>query len=91
MTVYCACVYTHRPIFYYRGNEMMAVRQGWYKAHYWTWTNFWGEFSIGVKRQIKKIEFSDICVYTYTLNFIQYISLGPIKSSLKKQKPCTIV
>ena len=29
-----------RPIFYYRGNEMMAVRVGMYKAHYWTWTNF---------------------------------------------------
>lgn len=28
-----------RPIFYYRGNELMAVRLGQYKAHYWTWTN----------------------------------------------------
>ena len=27
-----------RPIFYYRGDEMMAVRVGMYKAHYWTWT-----------------------------------------------------
>ncbi|XP_062500967.1 N-acetylgalactosamine-6-sulfatase-like isoform X2 [Corticium candelabrum] len=28
----------NRPIFYYRGDEMMAVRVGMYKAHYWTWT-----------------------------------------------------
>ena len=33
-----------RPIFYYRGDEMMAVRYGLYKAHYWTWTNSWEEF-----------------------------------------------
>ncbi|XP_077165739.1 N-acetylgalactosamine-6-sulfatase isoform X2 [Paroedura picta] len=37
-----------RPIFYYRGNEMMAVRTGLYKAHYWTWSNSWEEFSQGV-------------------------------------------
>ena len=30
----------NRPIFYYRGNEMMAVRVGSYKAHYWLWTEF---------------------------------------------------
>jgi len=29
-----------RTIWYYRGNEMMAVRVGAYKAHYWTWTEF---------------------------------------------------
>ena len=29
-----------RPIWYYRGNEMMAVRVGAYKAHYWTWTGY---------------------------------------------------
>ncbi|XP_051830746.1 N-acetylgalactosamine-6-sulfatase isoform X3 [Antechinus flavipes] len=34
-----------RPIFYYRGNEMMAVRVGQYKAHYWTWSNSWEQFS----------------------------------------------
>ena len=33
-----------RPIFYYRGDEMMAVRWQLYKAHYWTWTNNQGEF-----------------------------------------------
>ena len=38
-------LYECRPIFYYRGNEMMAVRQGWYKAHYWTWTNSIQEFN----------------------------------------------
>ncbi|XP_028931175.1 N-acetylgalactosamine-6-sulfatase [Ornithorhynchus anatinus] len=37
-----------RPIFYYRGNEMMAVRVGQYKAHYWTWSNSWEEFSKGI-------------------------------------------
>ncbi|XP_006641278.3 N-acetylgalactosamine-6-sulfatase isoform X1 [Lepisosteus oculatus] len=37
-----------RPIFFYRGNEMMAVRVGLYKAHYWTWTNSWEEFKQGV-------------------------------------------
>ena len=31
--------YNFRPIFYYRGDELMAVRQGMYKAHLWTWTN----------------------------------------------------
>ncbi|MEQ2277878.1 hypothetical protein XENORESO_009077, partial [Xenotaenia resolanae] len=34
----------NRPIFFYRGNEMMAVRLGQYKAHYWTWSNSWEEF-----------------------------------------------
>uniref|UniRef100_A0A8C5PES4 N-acetylgalactosamine-6-sulfatase n=1 Tax=Leptobrachium leishanense TaxID=445787 RepID=A0A8C5PES4_9ANUR len=37
-----------RPIFYYRGNELMAVRLGLYKAHYWTWSNSWEELSQGV-------------------------------------------
>ncbi|XP_074522304.1 N-acetylgalactosamine-6-sulfatase [Halichoeres trimaculatus] len=37
-----------RPIFYYRGNELMAVRLGQYKAHYWTWSNSWTEFKMGV-------------------------------------------
>ncbi|XP_029879778.1 N-acetylgalactosamine-6-sulfatase isoform X2 [Harpia harpyja] len=37
-----------RPIFYYRGNEMMAVRVGLYKAHYWTWSNSWEEYSKGI-------------------------------------------
>ncbi|XP_062845442.1 N-acetylgalactosamine-6-sulfatase isoform X2 [Trichomycterus rosablanca] len=37
-----------RPIFYYRGNEMMAVRFGIYKAHYWTWTNSWEELNQGI-------------------------------------------
>ncbi|XP_019860726.1 PREDICTED: N-acetylgalactosamine-6-sulfatase-like isoform X2 [Amphimedon queenslandica] len=38
---------TNRTIFYYRGNEMMAVRNGLYKAHYWTWTNSLEEFNEG--------------------------------------------
>ncbi|XP_034048192.1 N-acetylgalactosamine-6-sulfatase isoform X1 [Thalassophryne amazonica] len=37
-----------RPIFYYRGNEMMAVRIGQYKAHYWTWSNSVEEFEKGI-------------------------------------------
>ncbi|XP_020643891.3 N-acetylgalactosamine-6-sulfatase [Pogona vitticeps] len=37
-----------RTIFYYRGNEMMAVRVGLYKAHYWTWSNSWEQFSQGI-------------------------------------------
>ena len=40
-----SCDYSlHRTIFFYRGDEMMAVRYGMYKAHYWTWTNSWEEF-----------------------------------------------
>uniref|UniRef100_A0A8C7XDN5 N-acetylgalactosamine-6-sulfatase n=1 Tax=Oryzias sinensis TaxID=183150 RepID=A0A8C7XDN5_9TELE len=37
-----------QPIFFYRGNELMAVRLGQYKAHYWTWSNSWEEFKQGV-------------------------------------------
>ncbi|XP_072013586.1 N-acetylgalactosamine-6-sulfatase-like [Amphiura filiformis] len=37
-----------RVVFYYRGNEMMAVRHGLYKAHYWTWTNSLQERARGV-------------------------------------------
>ena len=33
------------PIFYYRGDELMAVRYQMYKAHYWTWTNSLTEFN----------------------------------------------
>ncbi|KAM4630058.1 N-acetylgalactosamine-6-sulfatase [Polymixia lowei] len=39
---------TDRPIFYYRGNELMAVRLGPYKAHYWTWTNSRDELKKGI-------------------------------------------
>ncbi|XP_064868635.1 N-acetylgalactosamine-6-sulfatase-like [Oncorhynchus nerka] len=38
----------NRPIFYYRGNGIMAVRVGLYKAHYWTWSNSWEEFNQGI-------------------------------------------
>lgn len=37
-----------RPIFYYRGDELMAVRLGLYKIHLWTWTNSIEEFNKGV-------------------------------------------
>lgn len=36
-----------RPLFYYRGNQIMAVRKGSYKAHLWTWTNSIEEFKKG--------------------------------------------
>ncbi|CAI8014345.1 N-acetylgalactosamine-6-sulfatase [Geodia barretti] len=36
---------TDRPVFYYRGDELMAVRYQMYKAHYWTWTNSIDEFN----------------------------------------------
>ncbi|XP_055991560.1 N-acetylgalactosamine-6-sulfatase [Sorex fumeus] len=39
---------TDRPIFYYRGNTLMAVTMGQYKAHFWTWTNSWEEFRQGI-------------------------------------------
>ncbi|XP_078367421.1 N-acetylgalactosamine-6-sulfatase-like [Oculina patagonica] len=39
---------TDRPVFFYRGNEMMAIRYGLYKAHYWTWSNSWAEFHSGI-------------------------------------------
>ena len=37
---------TYRPVFFYRGDEMMAVRYGLYKAHYWTWSNGWYEYKV---------------------------------------------
>ncbi|XP_046328967.2 N-acetylgalactosamine-6-sulfatase-like isoform X1 [Haliotis rufescens] len=37
----------NRTIFYYRGDELMAVRVGQYKAHRWTWTNSIEEFNKG--------------------------------------------
>lgn len=37
-----------RPIFYYRGDELMSIRYGSYKAHLWTWTNSIQEFQEGV-------------------------------------------
>ncbi|KAI4898980.1 hypothetical protein NFI96_022610, partial [Prochilodus magdalenae] len=39
---------TDRAVFYYRGNQMMALRVGLYKAHYWTWSNSLEEFKKGI-------------------------------------------
>lgn len=39
---------TDRPIFHYRGNELMAIRSGFYKAHFWCWTDFWEDFKGGL-------------------------------------------
>ncbi|XP_061619883.1 N-acetylgalactosamine-6-sulfatase isoform X2 [Phyllopteryx taeniolatus] len=47
----------NRPIFYYRGNELMAVRLGQYKAHYWTWTNSWEEFKKCSLRVPRRVDF----------------------------------
>lgn len=38
-----ACFF--RPIFYYRGDELMAIRLGDYKAHLWTWTESLHDFN----------------------------------------------
>jgi len=35
-------------IFYYRGNQLMAIRNGDYKAHFWTLTNPLEEFKTGI-------------------------------------------
>ncbi|XP_007992549.3 N-acetylgalactosamine-6-sulfatase isoform X1 [Chlorocebus sabaeus] len=37
-----------RPIFYYRGDTLMAATLGQHKAHFWTWTNSWENFRQGV-------------------------------------------
>ncbi|XP_050048317.1 N-acetylgalactosamine-6-sulfatase-like [Dermacentor andersoni] len=39
---------SERPIFYYRGNELMAIRSGLYKAHFWCWTEFREDFQRGL-------------------------------------------
>ncbi|XP_073882874.1 N-acetylgalactosamine-6-sulfatase isoform X9 [Macaca fascicularis] len=37
-----------RPVFYYRGDTLMATTLGQHKAHFWTWTNSWENFRQGV-------------------------------------------
>ena len=46
------CLSFCRPVFFYRGNEMMAIRYGLYKAHYWTWTNGWEEFHVRLRKLV---------------------------------------
>uniref|UniRef100_T1J4Y0 Sulfatase N-terminal domain-containing protein n=1 Tax=Strigamia maritima TaxID=126957 RepID=T1J4Y0_STRMM len=37
-----------KPIFFYRGNELFAVRYGFHKLHLWTWTNSIKQFYTGI-------------------------------------------
>ncbi|XP_053214875.1 N-acetylgalactosamine-6-sulfatase-like isoform X1 [Panonychus citri] len=37
-----------RPVYFYRGNRLMAIRYGQYKAHWFTWTNSLAQFSTGI-------------------------------------------
>ncbi|XP_011783466.1 PREDICTED: N-acetylgalactosamine-6-sulfatase [Colobus angolensis palliatus] len=37
-----------RPVFYYRGDTLMATTLGQHKAHFWTWTNSWENFRQGI-------------------------------------------
>nr|XP_035138530.2 N-acetylgalactosamine-6-sulfatase isoform X4 [Callithrix jacchus] len=37
-----------RPVFYYRGDTLMAATLGQHKAHFWTWTNSWENFRQGM-------------------------------------------
>lgn len=54
--------FLNRPIFYYRGNELMAVRRGQYKAHYWTWSNSWAEL-----KKVRLIPVSLLTCTTFTI------------------------
>lgn len=38
---------TDDPVFFYRGNELFAIRYGLYKAHFWTWTNYLWQWEQG--------------------------------------------
>lgn len=55
----------NRPIFYYRGNELMAVRLGQYKAHYWTWSNSWDELK-QVRLLFNTITLLQLCFLTFS-------------------------
>ncbi|GFO30087.1 N-acetylgalactosamine-6-sulfatase [Plakobranchus ocellatus] len=50
-----------RPIFYYRGDLLMAVRVGMYKAHAWTWANSKEEFDKVPDKQTISISFLMSC------------------------------
>ena len=56
-----------RPVYYYRGNELMAIRYGLYKAHLWTWTNGMDEFNkVNILTMILSLEY-----YINVYNIIQ--------------------
>uniref|UniRef100_A0A4W5NA90 Galactosamine (N-acetyl)-6-sulfatase n=1 Tax=Hucho hucho TaxID=62062 RepID=A0A4W5NA90_9TELE len=72
----------NRPIFYYRGNEMMAVRVGPYKAHYWTWSNSWEEFN-----QVMFCTTTYVCVFLYSVVTKEYQdALSRITAVVEKHK-----
>ena len=63
-TLPCVFVFVLRPVFFYRGNEMMAIRYGLYKAHYWTWSNSWEEFHVrSVWSCFSSFQYNIICLW----------------------------
>ncbi|XP_054918108.1 N-acetylgalactosamine-6-sulfatase-like isoform X3 [Dermacentor andersoni] len=63
----------NRPVFYYRGNELMAVRNGLYKAHFWTWTNSLEEF----KQRSRRCTSRYACRITRGARHVQGIDFCP--------------
>lgn len=59
-------------VYYYRGDTLMAVRIGPYKAHYWTFTETWTEYSAG----------DDFCPGVYTENVTTHDLTHQIKPVL---------
>ncbi|XP_033754653.1 N-acetylgalactosamine-6-sulfatase-like [Pecten maximus] len=76
-----------RPLFYYRGDTLMAVRLGQYKAHLWTWTNSIQEFNRGVDfcpgEEIKNVTTHDQIQHDPPLLF--HITRDPGEKYLIKQ------
>lgn len=47
-TLFSHKINPNASMFYYRGDTLMAVRNGPYKAHLWTFTNTWEQFNQGI-------------------------------------------
>ena len=47
-TLFSQQLTTNVSMFYYRGDTLMAIRHGPYKAHLWTFTNTWQQYSTGI-------------------------------------------